>query len=121
MKTNLSYCGIICSGCPVYWATQKKDETQKERMRQSIARLCNEQYQLKLKSTDIVDCDGCKTVNGRLFPGCLDCEVRNCAREKGIENCAQCDIYPCDALKKLFKNDPMAQNRLDVLRDCRPE
>ncbi len=39
--------------------------------------------------------------------GCQDkekCEnnVRECCVEKKIENCGQCDNYPCSAIKKVF-------------------
>jgi hypothetical protein len=46
----------------------------------------------------------------------MDCQIRICAIEKGIENCAYCDDYPCEALEKLFATDPGARERLDAIR-----
>ncbi len=39
---------------------------------------------------EYVNCDGC-TADGRLIEYCKICEIRNCAIEKGVENCAYCN------------------------------
>jgi hypothetical protein len=38
--------------------------------------------------------------NGRLAD--KSCPVRPCAIEKGVDNCAYCDEYPCDKLEGLI-------------------
>jgi len=113
MYEIIAYCGLICQGCPIYWATKEKNEEKKEKMRVEIARQCKE-YDLKYELQDITDCDGCKTEGGRLFSGCKKCEIRKCARGKKIENCAHCDQYACEKLKKL--SDADAKSRLDLIR-----
>jgi len=54
-----------------------------------------------------VRCDGC-LIDGRLAD--KTCPVRPCVIERGLENCAYCDEYPCDKLKPLmyFKRFPDA-------------
>jgi len=97
-------------------ATREKIEEKKEKMRAEIARLCNEHYGLEFKQEDITDCDGCRTEGGRLFSGCAKCPVRNCGRQKGLENCAYCNAYACDKLKEHFVTDPDARIRLDLIK-----
>ena len=120
MDGKLAYCGLICDGCPIYWATREENKVQKEKMRAAIARLCSEQYGLEYgieyTSKDITDCDGCLTESMRLFSGCKNCPIRKCAREKGIESCAYCNEYPCEQLQKFFTTDPSAKTRLETIR-----
>ena len=90
MNTMISYCGLSCDTCPVHLATIERDEVRKQELRESIAKQCAEQYNLELHLEDITDCDGCRTNTGRLFSGCIDCEIRRCALERKVETCAHC-------------------------------
>lgn len=112
----LAYCGLICHGCPLYWASQEKSKEKKDKMRLEIARICKAHYGIEVKQDEITDCDGCRTEGGRLFSGSRQCEIRKCARQKGVENCAHCDEYACEILQALFSTDPSAKTRLDVVR-----
>jgi len=85
-------------------------------MRAEIARQTNDIYKEKMKAEDVTDCDGCKTKTGRLFSGCKKCQIRKCAREKGVENCAHCSEYACEKLEKFFVTYLEAKTRLDVIR-----
>jgi len=116
MEEVVSYCGIICQGCPIYWATREKDKEKKEKMRVVIARLGSEQYGKEFKLDDITDCDGCRTEGGRLLGICSDCPIRKCARQKELENCAHCPEYACENLKKFFSSDPQAKAILEVIK-----
>ena len=87
-------------------------------MRAEIAKQIKELYSQDYKPQDITDCDGCKTENGRLFSGCKNCEIRKCARQKGIENCAHCNEYACEKLDTLFTTYPEAKSRLDAIRSA---
>ena len=86
-------------------------------MRIEIARLCREEYDLAYDLKDITDCDGCRTENGRLFSACRTCRIRNCARERGFENCAFCPEYVCKNLKEFYIKDPSAKANLDRIRN----
>jgi hypothetical protein len=116
MDEMLAYCGLICKGCPIYWATREKNKEKKEMMRAEIARIIKEQYGVDYKPGDITDCDGCKADNRRLFSGSKKCPIRKCARKKGLKNCAYCSDYACDKLKEFFRSDPSTKARLDVIR-----
>ena len=114
MEENLAYCGLICRTCAIYLATREKDQSKQHEMRVDVAEQIKKIYGQECKPEDIGDCDGCKTEGGKLF--CTGCQIRICAIEKGIENCAYCDDYPCEALEKLFTTDQGARDRLDAIR-----
>ena len=116
MTELIAYCGLTCQACPIYLATRQENAEEQASMRAEIARLCRQNYGMDYASADITDCDGCRTEGGRLFSGCSKCPVRNCAREKGLENCAYCAEYACEQLEKHFKSDPTAKTRLDEIR-----
>jgi len=82
MTEILTYCGLICSTCPIYLATRQEDDEEQTKMRVEIARLCREQYGMDYAPEDITDCDGCCTHSGRLFSACKSCLIRKCARDK---------------------------------------
>lgn len=118
MNTIIAYCGLICQGCPIHLLSLESDEAKREKMKIEIARICREQYGygIDFKPENINDCDGCHTESGRLFSGCAKCEIRKCAIQKRLENCAYCDEYACEILNKFFDNDPDAKARLDEIR-----
>ena len=51
---KFGYCGINCSECPVFIATQKNDNSERER----VAKLFTEQYGEAYEAADI-NCYGC--------------------------------------------------------------
>jgi len=112
----IAYCGLACQTCPIYLATRQEDKEEQARMRAAVAQLCQEHYGMNYRPEDITDCDGCPTEGGRLFSGCKDCAIRNCARQKGLENCAYCCEYACERLETFFATDPAAKTRLDQMR-----
>jgi len=118
MEENLAYCGLPCHSCAIYLATREQDPKKRHKMRVDIAQQIKEHYGQETKPEDVNDCDGCKTDGGRLFSGCKKCEIRKCAQEKSVENCAHCDEYACEKLEKFFTADPEAKKRLDTIRSA---
>jgi len=113
IEEKIAYCGLICEECPAYLATREKDPQKRRKLRAKIASICNKLYKLELTAEDINDCDGCFADTDRIFSGCLNCEIRKCAIEKGVKNCAYCEEYPCSKLDIIFKSEPEAKKRLD--------
>lgn len=111
----LSYCGIICDGCPVYWATIIADKKKQKKMRAEIVRICNEELGGNFKPEELTDCYGCKDESNKLLKASRECGIRKCASKKGLQHCAQCDDYPCKILQNFHKTDPDAKARLDIL------
>jgi len=116
MSGMLAYCGLVCQTCPIFLATRTEDREEQARMRSEIARLLNEHYGMKYEIEDITDCDGCPREGGRLFSASQNCSIRECARQKGFENCAYCSEYVCERLEVFFATDSAAKARLDDIR-----
>jgi hypothetical protein len=118
-REMIAYCGLNCITCSIYLATREKDPKKQREMREGIARYIREHFDPKTRVEDITDCDGCTAESGRLFSGCKKCEVRKCAREKGLKNCAYCRQYPCEKLNKLYDSGGVeadAKKRLDTIK-----
>ncbi len=115
-ESILAYCGLECRVCPIHLATLEPDERKKKAMRSDIARECTERYGMKLQADDVGDCDGCRSMSGRIFGPCQACTVRQCAREHRVETCASCASFPCNKLQNVFSEDPGARLRLEALR-----
>lgn len=118
MKTHerAAYCGLMCEGCPIRWATLEEDPGVRIRMREAIVRLTRDLYGMEIKPGDVTDCDGCRTEGERLFSGCRACAIRSCARQKKVGSCAFCGEYACEKLKKFFETDKDARTRLEFIR-----
>jgi len=113
----IAYCGLICDTCPIHLATLEQDDSRKQLMRISIAEQCSKIYGLNMQPEDVTDCDGCKAETGRLFSGCMNCEIRNCVKNRNLDGCAFCEAYACEKLGKHFDADPEAKRRLDKIRE----
>ena len=107
----IAFCGIECSECPTFVATQKNDD----KMREETAKKWSEMFHADIKPGDI-NCDGCTSQSSKLFSYCGKCDIRKCGKEKNVKNCAYCDEYPCEKLTAFFKNAPEAKATLDEIR-----
>ena len=116
MNNMIAYCGLNCGSCPIHLATLERDAPAQQALRISIARICSEQYGMKLQPHEINDCAGCRTTTDRIFSACRNCQIRKCAQQKKLESCAFCADYACEHLLKIFGDDPGAQTRLEQLR-----
>ena len=110
MKKIVAYCGLVCSSCPAFLATQADDDNSREK----TAAYYTQKYGLSLKAEDI-NCDGCKSETGRLIGYCQSCEIRKCNRAKGLDNCAVCDAKPCEKLSKFHEFSPEAKTAYEAL------
>jgi len=115
MNNMIAYCGLSCSSCPIHQATLEQNLSAQQTMRISIARICSEQYGMKLQPHEVNDCDGCRTITDRIFSACRNCLIRKCAQDRKLESCAYCADYACEQLLKIFADDPGARTRLDKL------
>lgn len=120
-ESDLAYCGMDCSKCPVFIATAKDDDT----LRQKTARDWTVRFADILETVGIeslkpedINCHGCRTEQGRFF-GCDKCAIRPCCQEKNLVTCAGCREYEsCDILKGFYSFDihRPAKNKLDRIR-----
>lgn len=110
-KNIIAYCGIDCNACPAYVATQNDDEV----LRAKTAKEWSALYKAE-RTVEDINCDGCPNDSGRLFAYCGACEVRRCAREKGVATCAVCPDYSCARLDEFCALMPTARELLEELR-----
>ena len=110
MPEMVAYCGIVCTECPAYLATQDNDAEELKR----VAEMWSSE-ELQLKPEDIV-CDGCLPGHARYALFCSDCEARACAMARQLDNCAYCDDYACEKLARIFEMVPDAKTKLDGIR-----
>lgn len=110
-KKMIAKCGLVCSECPAYIATQKNDDV----LRAETAKKWSEMFKSDIKAADI-NCDGCPSDTGRLFNYCATCEIRKCAREKKVPTCAACPEYSCQKLDAFLTQVPEARKVLEELR-----
>jgi Protein of unknown function (DUF3795) len=94
MYEMIAFCGLDCSECPAYKATQSGDMEELAR----VAEEWSQQFKRDIP-TDSILCDGCKLDAGRLSGYCSTCEVRNCAIAKDVITCAHCRDYVCAKLE----------------------
>jgi hypothetical protein len=113
MDRIVAYCGLVCSDCPAYIATQSNDPAALEQ----VAAQWREQFGWSNLTADMILCDGCLGANGgRLSNYCGVCEIRACALERGVVNCAHCADYACAQLEGFFANAVDARTVLDDIR-----
>lgn len=111
MSDMTACCGILCSKCDAFIATSSDDDAK----RAKTAELWSKQYGMAVKPEEI-NCDGCRPDSSRLFSHCQVCEIRKCARDKAVANCAHCDDYACEKLEGFFKMVPDAREKLDTIK-----
>lgn len=104
MSKMIACCGLVCSNCPAFLATQNDDDVAREK----TAAAYSEKFGFKFKPEDI-NCDGCLSDGGRIIAYCRTCAIRKCCREKGLDNCAICEEQPCDKLTKFHESSPDAK------------
>ena len=107
----IAACGLICSDCDAYLATQANDAPVVER----IAAQWSEQFGASIPP-ESVWCDGCMTGGERRCGHVDECEIRACVVARGLANCAGCADFACDQLQKFFGMAPGTRETLESLR-----
>jgi hypothetical protein len=120
-KKYICYCGLYCENCATKAKVEPAAKVLYEVMKQAgfdeiIGFMPNgEPFWAFLKDmAENGTCVSCKDGSGN--PGC---EIRTCAREKGVEACAFCESFPCDMefFKELLSNYPVLASDNKLLRE----
>ena len=93
--TEIGYCGDNCSSCPRYTATLANDT---EKLKEAVLMWKRVGWRDTILSNDEIKCTGCKTVTW-----CRYYDIRECAIDKKLNNCGECDQYSCNRIKDVFK------------------
>jgi hypothetical protein len=112
MDKMIAYCGLVCTDCPAYIATQADDRAALEQ----VAAQWREEFNAPGITVEYVVCDGCLAEDGRKCGHCAECDIRACGVSRGVANCAHCDDYACEKLERFFGFAPDAQRVLDEIR-----
>ncbi len=110
MKKLIAACGINCADCGARQATIDNDDVK----RKEVAEQWSKAYETDL-SIESINCTGCME-EGVKFAHCKECEIRECVKDMEINNCAECEEYPCEEMEQFLEHVPEAKANLDVLR-----
>jgi hypothetical protein len=111
MKEMIACCGLVCTECPAYLATQNGDDE----LRKKTASDWSKFYGHVIQPEDI-NCEGCQSESGRLLGHCLECKIRQCCLERKVANCASCPDYGCEKLMAFINQVPEAKAKLEEMR-----
>ena len=104
---SLSVCGIDCTECQIRHAMN--DPAQAEELAPQFG-----------TTPDHICCSGCRgerTSDKHFHASCylLSC----CVDRKHLENCSQCDEFPCEAIENFAADGPKYAAAVDRLRKLR--
>jgi hypothetical protein len=106
----IAYCGLDCSECSAFIATQTNDLEQKRK----IAERWTKELKIEFRPENI-ECMGCKS--DRVSGWCTKiCRVRPCAEARVVRTCADCEDYLCGKLKEFLSNEPKAATNLEQIK-----
>jgi hypothetical protein len=113
MDRMIAYCGLVCTDCDAFKATQNNDAA----LRAEVAEKWTKDYTYPFKVDDI-NCDGCLPDTPKTIGHLNMCAVRKCGTAKGVKNCGLCAEYSCDKTEEFFKMVPDCRKTLDAVREA---
>jgi hypothetical protein len=112
----ISPCGLYCGVCAIRMAHIDKNEKLKEKLVNLYKGGTPGKGTLPNSgqlTTGDIRCEGCNSDD--LFMHCKQCFIRDCAKDKKIEGCHQCEDFPC----AYIQNFSMAVGKKVIMR-CVP-
>ena len=109
---TIAPCGLDCSACAIYIAAHDPEAAERlaKQWRQGISEKAKAEW---------FRCQGCR--GDKSVRWCDDCKIAECAEERGLEFCSQCDDFPC-VLLLVWAEEPephrIAFERLKQMRDA---
>lgn len=115
MDRIVAYCGLVCSECDAYVATQANDLETLQRLAVRV----REEFGVEDATAESSMCDGCLGDDGRQIGYCSTCEIRACAVAREVANCAHCPEYGsddgCETLEPFLAHATEARLVLDEI------
>ncbi len=81
----IAYCGLYCGACSFRLAAEENNRAHLRAMPADYD---------QFKEQPLEFCPGCRLENN-----CGPCGIRDCAVEKGLAYCSQCDQFPCKRME----------------------
>jgi len=113
MLDFIAPCGLDCAKCESYILTRANDLDGLT----ALAEKWVKEYNAPGLTAENVQCDGCMS-EGRKIGHCAECQIRLCAVEKGLPNCATCSDYACEKLQAFLVQVPPARTNLEAIRNA---
>ena len=107
----IAYCGLECTSCEAFLATAANDDD----LRAKVAKEWAETYNAPI-APEHINCTGCHSTGAKIHYCEHLCEIRKCARGRGVATCAKCRDFPCHRLEEVFKMAPNARETLTSLK-----
>ena len=116
MERIIGCCGIVCSECIAFKATQSGDSMEQEKVVETWRR----EYHSPGLTVASIQCDGCPPQGERHCYHCDECDIRACGLAHKVQNCAYCIEYSCERLTRFHGSVPDARTVLDAIRTTGP-
>lgn len=85
----LGICGVYCGACTTFRAYNDADKE-----------LIDWEIKMGMPRDEII-CKGCRS--GFVNKWCSQCKFRKCVKNKGVDNCFECQLFPCKKLVDFSK------------------
>lgn len=110
MENFVACCGIDCAACDARKATLANDQE----LRTKTAENWSAQFGAAI-TAEMINCTGCRE-EGVKFSHCAECEIRNCAGNKGFKTCGDCsELENCAIVGNILQFVPDALTNLKSL------
>ena len=108
MNHRIAYCGLDCEACDAYLATLHNDQALREKTAKLWAELNNAPI-----LPEHIHCQGCRADGAKTIFCEQLCEIRRCARRKGVTTCGGCpELEGCPAVDAILSRNPEARKNL---------
>ena len=91
----IAACGNDCAVCPRY--TKPPFEQTPEELHKTAVLWHKIGYRDRVVSNEEISCMGCSVETWCRY------DIVKCVNEKNVENCGQCENYPCETIRECFK------------------
>ena len=91
----LAACGNDCAACSRY--TKPPFEKTPEELHNTAVLWQKIGYRDRVVSNEEISCTGCSVENWCRY------NIVKCVSGKNLENCGQCENYPCETIRECFK------------------
>jgi hypothetical protein len=107
MDPILTRCGYRCDLCLAYQPNVNASPSNRQKLSDGWYKY----FGFRIPPEKII-CDGCMSDRPILID--QSCPVRPCAIEKGLENCAQCELYGCEKLQQRIVSYDEVRARVEL-------
>ena len=108
MNHRIAYCGLDCEACDAYLATLHNDQALREKTAKLWAELNNAPI-----LPEHIHCQGCRADGAKTIFCEQLCEIRRCARRKGVATCGGCpELEGCPTVDAILSRTPEARKNL---------